>query len=81
MSYTHLTSQERHVIYHLILYGLCFREIGRRLGRSHSTIQREVARNQTANIKSVYTSERGTQRYRTFKHKAQHQRRKAHPPL
>lgn len=81
MSYTHLTSQERHVIYHLILYGLSFREIGRRLGRSHSTIQREVQRNQIPNIKSIYTSERGTHRYRTFKHRAQHQRRKAHPPL
>lgn len=45
MSYEHLTLKERYVIYHLVLYGLTFREIGRRLGRSHSTISREVRRN------------------------------------
>jgi len=29
MSYSHLTLQERYVIYHLVLYGLSYREIGR----------------------------------------------------
>ena len=29
MSYTHLTLEERYVIYHLVLYGLSLREIGR----------------------------------------------------
>ena len=37
MSYAHLTLQERYVIYHLVLYGLSYREIGRRLNRHHTT--------------------------------------------
>ena len=44
MSYSHLTLQERYVIYHLVLYGLSYREIGRRLNRRHTTITREVKR-------------------------------------
>jgi hypothetical protein len=32
MSYTHLTLEERYVIYHLVLYGLSLREIGARFG-------------------------------------------------
>ena len=46
MPYSHLALKERYVIYHLVLYGLSYREIGRRLGRSHTTISREVKRNQ-----------------------------------
>lgn len=45
MPYEHLTLSERYVIHHLTLYGLSHREIGRRLGRSHSTIGREIKRN------------------------------------
>ncbi len=45
MSYVQLTSEERYVIYHLKLYCLSLREIGRRLGRSHTTISRELKRN------------------------------------
>lgn len=45
MSYTHLTSNDRYVIYHLIVYGLSYREIGRRLDKHHTTISREVKRN------------------------------------
>jgi hypothetical protein len=45
MSYTHLTLEERYVIYHLVLYGLTLREIGRRLNRHHMTISREIKRN------------------------------------
>jgi len=33
MSYNHFSEHERYVIYHLKLYGLSLREIGRRLGR------------------------------------------------
>ena len=47
MSYSHLTEKERYVIYHLVLYRLSYREIARRLGRSHTTIIREVKRNRT----------------------------------
>ena len=45
MPYIHLTLNERYVIYHLVLYGLSYAEIGRRLGRHKSTISREVRRN------------------------------------
>jgi IS30 family transposase len=45
MSYTHLSLEERYVIYHLVLYGLSLREIGRRLNRHHMTISREIKRN------------------------------------
>lgn len=45
MSYTHLSLQERYVIYHLVLYGLSYREIGRRLHRHYTAISREVKRN------------------------------------
>lgn len=45
MSYIHLSPKERYVIYHLVLYGLSYREIGRRLDRHHTTISREVQRN------------------------------------
>lgn len=45
MSYTHLTLNDRYVIYHLIVFGLSYREIGRRLGRHHTTISREIKRN------------------------------------
>lgn len=40
MSYTHLTPRERAILFHLTHYGLSYREIGRRLNRSHTTISR-----------------------------------------
>ena len=45
MSYVHFSEHERYVIYHLKLYGLSLREIGRRLGRHHTSISREIERN------------------------------------
>lgn len=57
MSYGHLTSEERHVIYHLRLYGLSLREVGRRLGRSHTTIMRELRRNGPRREGAVYLGE------------------------
>ena len=42
MSYTHLSSNERYVISHLVLYGLSLREIGQRLNRHHTTISRRT---------------------------------------
>jgi IS30 family transposase len=45
MSYKHFSEQERYVIYHLKLFGLSLREIGRRLGRHHTSISREIERN------------------------------------
>lgn len=45
MSYTHLTSNERYVLAHLKAFKLSLREIARRMGRSVSTISREIKRN------------------------------------
>ena len=44
--YTHLELKERTLIYWWRKEGLGFREIGRRLKRSHTTISRELRRNQ-----------------------------------
>lgn len=45
MPYHHLTENERYVISHLKVAGFSLREIGRRLGRHHATISREIIRN------------------------------------
>lgn len=45
MSYHHIIENERYVISHLRLAGHSYREIGRRLGRSHTSISREIKRN------------------------------------
>lgn len=45
MPYTHLAEQDRYVISHLKLSGYSYREIARRIGRSHTTISREIKRN------------------------------------
>ena len=45
MSYTHFTAKERHTLMFLLQMNLSFREIGRRLGRHHTTVSREVSRN------------------------------------
>jgi transposase, IS30 family len=45
MPYTNLTQNDRYVISHLSLAGYSYREIGRRIGRDHTTISREIKRN------------------------------------
>jgi transposase, IS30 family len=45
MPYIHLTEKDRYVISHLNIAGYSLREIGRRIGRSHTTIRREIKRN------------------------------------
>jgi len=47
MSFTHLTEKERYVISHLIVDDLSIREVARRLGRSHTTISREIKSNRS----------------------------------
>ncbi len=72
MSYCHLSSQERYVISHLVLYGLSLREIGRRLKRHHATLSREINRNRpTYADDAVYC-------YDAAQHYADHRKVKAH---
>lgn len=45
MPYHHLSEEDRYVISHLTIAGYSQREIGRRIGRSHTSISREIKRN------------------------------------
>lgn len=81
MSYTHVSLGERYVIYHLSLYGLSQREIGRRLNRHHSTIGREIGRNGPRFPGSVYVPEAAQSRAAARLHRARHCRRREHGRL
>jgi len=58
MPYTQLTTKERFLIELLLLMGLGFREIGRELNRSHTTISREVQRNHRGDVYCSLTAEK-----------------------
>jgi IS30 family transposase len=45
MSYNHIIEKERYVISHMHMAGFSLRAIGRRLGRDHTSIMREIKRN------------------------------------
>ena len=45
MPYHHFTPKEQYVIAHMTIAGFSQREIGRRLGRHHASIGREIRRN------------------------------------
>ena len=81
MSYVQLTSEERYVIYHLKLDRLSLREIGRRLGRSHATISRELKRNGPVFSSWVYWHQGAHQQALQRRTQPRHYRRRAHPPL
>lgn len=81
MSYVQLTSEERYVIYHLKLYRLSIREIGRRLGRSHTTISRELKRNGPAFPTWPYWHQGAHQQAMQRRKQPRHFRRHAHTPL
>lgn len=82
MSYCHLSFEERYVIYHLVLYGLSLREIGRRLQRHHTSISREIKRNRpTYADDAVYWHEAAQHFYEHRKAKAHHWRKKSNPQL
>jgi transposase, IS30 family len=62
MSYAQLTSEERHVLYHLKIFKLSLREIARRLNRHHTTISRELKRNGPDHPSWVYWHESAHER-------------------
>lgn len=82
MSYGHLSPEERYVISHLKLVALSNREIGRRLGRHHTTIGRELARNGPAHPQlGPYWYETAQQRAEARWRFARHRRRAANHRL
>ncbi len=82
MSYYHLSSEERYVISYLVLEDLSLREIGRRIGRHHSTISREIKRNRpTYADDAVYWYDAAQQYADQRKIKARHWRRKSNKHL
>ena len=81
MSWTHLTARERFAIEQLRLCRFSYREIGRRLGRCHTTIMREVRRNGPAFCHDVYTEYRGEIFAKRRRHLARHHYRRNHKPL
>jgi transposase, IS30 family len=82
MSYYHLSSEERYVISYLVLDDLSLREIGRRIGRHHSTISREIKRNRpTYADDAVYWYDAAQQYADQRKVKARHWRKKSNKQL
>ena len=82
MPYSHLSLQERYVIHHLKLFQLSHREIGRRLGRHHTTIGREVKRNGPSHpALGPYWHEAAQRRAEARWRFARHHRRAAHGRL
>jgi IS30 family transposase len=77
MSYTHLTENERYVISHLMCAGFSLREIARRINRHHSTVSRELKRNDDPDFEDTvywydWTHPEALKRRRKAKH---HRRR------
>ena len=82
MPYHHLTIGERYVIYHLVLYGLSYREIGHRLKRHHTTISREVQRNRPTYAEdAAYWHESAQQYANQRKYQARHFPKRSIPGL
>lgn len=80
MSYTHLTRQERVDLSHL-KSAVSLREIGRRLGRSHTSISRELKRNGPALPHQVYVADTAHGTAQRRQSLARHYRRQDHAPL
>jgi len=79
MSYQHFTPEERYVIYHLLLFGLSYHEIGRRLKRHHTSIAREAKRN--GRIAGPYWNQAAQEKADQRKHKARHYRKRSNEKL
>ena len=80
MSYRHVNAKERHTLMYLLHLRLSYREIGRRLGRHHTTILREVERNGRCRGKSYWDEYAQTQAT-TRKRQPRHRKRRDYAPL
>ena len=78
MSHQHLTSEERIVIDLFLRLGMSRREIAVCLGRSHTTIARELLRN---GPKSGYRAQTAQKRAEMRRSKPRHYRCQSRPPL
>lgn len=82
MSYTHLTEKDRYVISHMKMAGFSLRAIGRRLGRDHTSIMREINRNRpTYADDAVYWYYATQPIAMERRHKARSFHRQKHQPL
>jgi transposase, IS30 family len=82
MSYTHFTEKERYVISHLKMAKFSLREIGRRLGRHHTSIGREIKRNGPKYIEiAPYWYNFAQPAAEKRRHKARSHRRQNYQPL
>ena len=77
MPYHHFTTEERYVISHMAIAGFSLREIGRHIGRHHTSISREIARNRpTYADDAVYWYDAAEFFAKPRRHKARHHRRR-----
>ena len=81
MPYHHLTPDERYVIAHLRVAELSLREIGRRIGRHHTTVGRELKRNGPPGAAWPYWYDAGQSRCDQRRSKPRSYRRQSHRPL
>jgi len=82
MSYTHITEKERYVISHMKMAGFSLRAIGRRLGRDHTSIMREINRNRPTYADDAVYWYYATQKIADERlNKARSYRRQNHQPL
>ena len=79
MSYTHINAKERHTLMFLSQYHLSAREIGRRLGRHHSSIARELRRN--THIYGNYRDDSAHQIAKARRKQPRHFRKRSNQPL
>jgi IS30 family transposase len=76
MPYHHFTPKEQYVIAHMTIAGFSLREIGRRIGRHHASISREIRRNRpTYADDAVYWYDAAEYYAKERRHRARHRRR------
>ena len=81
MPHKQLSARQRYAIEHLHRSGYSLRDIGRRLGRHHTTISREMKRNCVQTGLQIYTSDRAQATCEQRRRVPRHAKRLHHEPL